>query len=41
MDDHVFDDESKDNEADDYERDMQINQTDVSTRPCWLDLTRT
>jgi hypothetical protein len=41
MDDHVFEDKSKDNVTEDDERDIQINQTDVSTRTCLLDLTRT
>jgi hypothetical protein len=41
MDDHVFDDEYNDNMADDDERDIQIIQSDASTRPCLLDLTST
>jgi hypothetical protein len=41
MDDHVFDDKYNDNEAEDDEHDMQIIQSDASTRPCLLDLTST
>ena len=41
IDDHVFDNESDYGKADNNELDIQINRTDVSMRPCLLDLTRT
>jgi hypothetical protein len=41
MDDHVFDNKYNDDKADDDEWDIQIIQSDASTRPCLLDLTST
>jgi hypothetical protein len=40
MDNHVFDDEYEDNDADEDEADMQNKVPNLSTRPCLLDLTK-
>jgi hypothetical protein len=40
IDNHVFDDEYKEDDADEDEADMLKEVPNLSTRPCLLDLTR-